>query len=92
MSGSEESKSITKESNSSANEDERNLMFFDLTGRSDQLLREEMMGIQGNCLVQLFQFFLSQCENLDGRVINTGAQFEAYLAKLDGPYDRMIFD
>lgn len=84
----EESNTIKKESN----EAERNLVFFDLTGRSDQLLREEMMGIQGNCLVQLFQFFLSQCENLDGRVINTSAQFEAYLAKLDGPYDRMIFD
>jgi hypothetical protein len=56
-----------------------------------QTLDDELLGIKGSCLILLFQLFLSQCQNLDDRPINTNVKFDAYLAKLK-PHQRMIFE
>ena len=56
-----------------------------------QTLDDELLGIKGSCLIMFFQLFLSQCQNLDDRPINTNVKFDAYLAKLK-PHQRMIFE
>lgn len=64
---------------------------IDIDRWRQQTLDDELLGIKSSCLVLLFQLFLSQCQNLDGRPINTSVKFEAYLANLK-PHHRMIFD
>ena len=97
---SEEFNKMTKEPCTSADETEPKQELIDSTLDScnididrwrQQTLEDELLGITSSCLVLLFQLFLSQCQNLDGRSINTSVKFEAYLANLK-PHHRMIFD